>query len=267
MNLRSGLQGLDVVARASTAILLTATLLAAGAANADVTFTAMGEILTGANAGSTDTTLATAGDQVQIDIFMVNDAAIAGASFTAGVPGSFNTGTDSLQLDGGLTSAVWFNTGLNKFGGPQGGAPNGDGTDNGVDGAYTSIAIPRSLDASDITLNGNLRFFSAFLVNVNGSGEFDMGILDGSTGPGGTPDIGLGSAGAAHVRLVFTVIGGGALLTIGNNAPDDSLTPQPGASNIITPTSIQVPEPGSLTLGLSAMASVFAVVGIRRRTS
>jgi hypothetical protein len=271
MNLRSDLLNPGRRGVAIAAIFLAATLVAtlpATTATADVTFAVTGEILTGANAGNTDTSLASAGDQVQVDIFMLNTSYIRGAAFAAGIGRAFNSGTDGLVFDGGSVAATWLNTGVSKFGAPIGGVPNNDGTSNGTDGAYTSIEIPKSLDNSNITISNNIRFFNSFLIDGLGDGAFDMGILDGSTGPGGTPNIGLGGAGASHARLLFTVIGAGALLGIGDNDPDDALTTDPSEvpAGVIFPASIQVPEPSGVALGLSAMASVFTVVGIRRRT-
>jgi hypothetical protein len=261
MNFRSSLLNLNTLG-----VALVATLLIATAASADVTLTAVGTILTGPNAGSNDTTLAANGEQVQVDIFMSNNDSIAGATFAAGISGGdFGAGASTLNFDSGLTSASWFNTNFNKFGGPAGGVTNTDGTDNGIDGTYTSISLPKGLSGSNITLSGNIRFFAAF-VTMLGDGNFDFGSLTGATAPGGTPDVtDTGAGGAAHARLLFTVVGGGAVLDIGTNAPDDSLTPSVGASGVLNGDSIQVPEPASLTLGLSALASVFAVVGFRRR--
>ena len=242
-----------------------AIFLAATAASASVTLTNVGTILSGANTGSNDTSLAVAGDVVQVDIFMSQSGSqVRGAAFTAGIEGgAFNVGADGLQFDGGLTSASWFNTNFNKFGGPAGGADNFDGTDNGVDGTYTSISLPKSLDNSNITLNNNIRFFSQFSIDVTGDGNFDFGTKDGATSLGGTANVtDTGAGGAAHVRLVFTVLGTGAVLNIGTNSPDDSLTDSlaPGNVGTINGSTIQigaVPEPGTallMGLGLSGLS-------------
>jgi hypothetical protein len=233
-----------------------AIFLAATAASATVTLTAVGTILNGANAGSNDTTLAVAGDQVQVDIFMSNNDSIAGATFAAGIQGGadLGVGPDTLQFDGGLTAASWFNTNFNKFGGPAGGVDNTDGVGQGVDGTYTSISLPKTLDGSNVTLSGNVRFFAAF-VAMSGDGNFDYGIKDGVSAPGGSPNVtDTGAGGAAHARLIFTVVGNGAILSVGDNLPDDSLTPAVGASGGINAAQLQigiVPEPGTaLLMGL-----------------
>jgi len=272
MNLRSDLPNLSVLWIAMAAIFLASTT-----ATADVTFTAVGTILTGANAGSNDTGSAGSGDQVQVDIFMTNDSAeITGAAFNAGleVDGedqAFNTGPDGLNFDGGQTAQSWFNTGVNKTGVPTGGVVNGDGQPGGFDAYYTSVALPNLLDNSNITLNNHIRFFSAFNISATGVGDSDLGIKTGAQyfGSLGTVGIDLTGNGAAHARLLFTVVGAGGLVNIGMNSPDDSVTDPgaPGSVGTIVPAFIQVPEPAGVGLALAAMGSAFAVVGLRRRTS
>jgi hypothetical protein len=244
-------------------VLATAAIfLAATAASATVSLSLVGTILTGANAGSNDTTLAGVGDQVQVDIFMQNTGDnVAGATFAAGTA---SNGLGGLQFDGGSTSAVWFQTTVStKTGAITGGLANGQGTDNGFDGTYTSIAIPRSLTGADVTLNGNVLFFAAFSISgtSNGSGALDYGTLDGAVGFGGTPDIALAGNGAAHARLLFTVVSGETTIEVGTSAPDNSLTTDLGGQTVsgdsITIGFLAVPEPGTallMGLGLSGLS-------------
>lgn len=239
-----------------------AMIFAATAASASVDFNLVGTILTGANAGSNDTTLAAAGDQVQVDIFLTNTDAgidtIVGASFAASVGGG---GLGGLTFIGGATAGEYFSDGFSKFGANTNGVTNGDGTDNGADPFYTSIAIPHTLTGADITLSGNVRFFSAFLVTGNGDGNFDFGILDGGGALGlTTANVGnTGGEGAAHARLVFLAGAGVDTLSVGTSV-DDSLTLNTAGVGTINGASIDigfVPEPGTallMGLGLSGLS-------------
>jgi len=261
MNFRSGLLNLNV-------LLLVAAMLALGssAATAAVTLAVTGEILTGANAGSTDLTLAAPGDQVQVDIFADNVGNDVAGMTTSAWSMDFDFGDQgaALTFDSGSSSESWFQETVGKFGDPQGGLDNIKGTDGGADGTYTSFRLPNVLGAPDI-FNGAVQFFSgaAPAAPANGTGDLDYGILDGGTGVGGTPGVGFVSDGASHARMLFTVVSGQTILRFGDG-PNDGLVVASG-DNILNATSIVVPEPGGLLLSLSAMVSAFTVVGIRRR--
>lgn len=217
-----------------------AIFLAATAASATVSFTVAGTNLTTL---STDLSLAQVGDQVQIDIFMSNDASVAGAGLTA-----FDL-NGVLNFNGGETAAQWFSKKLNAFGGPVAGIGNTSGTSNGTDGSY-SIELPRTLGGGDVQVDGAVRFFNGVTTSpAVGTGAFDLGPV-GITGAGVNP----------HARLLFTVAGVG-LIQIGvdgiNGAVIDGVT---GGFAPFNNASVQigtVPEPGTallMGLGLSGLS-------------
>ena len=266
MNFRFGLSNLH-------ALLLAAAMLAFGsnAAMAAVTLSVSGEIISGANSGSTDLTLAGAGDMVMININVDNpDNTIAGATFSA----SSTDDLANLTFVDGKTAATWFNESTGKaYGNPVGGMANIRGEDGGVSGSYTSWVLPLNVTANQI-INDAVQFFSGADPGAPkvGTGDLDLGILEGNTIPGGATDVGFvdnaggvnGSAGAFHAQLFFTVVSGQTQLDIGKG-PNDGLVSAAG-DEILVPTEILVPEPAGVALGLAAIASAFAVTGIRRRT-
>jgi len=78
-----------------------------------------------------------------------------------------------------------------------------------------------------------------------------------------------GDAGQAHARVTFTVSGteGTTVLGVGKVASFDAVSDAGGVDVPVTneTVTITVPEPGSLGMGLAALGTVGAVVGLRRR--
>jgi len=247
--------------------------LFAAEASGTVTITATSKLLTGPKAGCTAAS-SQIGDQFQVDIRVVSDSSIAGATFSAGGSVPLNSGQSGLQFDGGETAAIWFNSALNKSGGTVHGAANTQGTSNGLDGSYTSIELPRTLSNDDMSPSGSIQFFSGQSLNpyATGDGSLDFGTIDWGTSPGGTPDVGLVFAGASHARLYFTVVGIGPPLTIGDH-PNDGVFPGTGGvggieSSVFIPfifgAEVPCPEP-STTLLLGAGVGSLILMARRRR--
>jgi len=205
-----------------------AIFLAASAASATVTISLVGSNLT---TGSSDLALAVDGDQVQIDVFVSNDDALAGAAL-----GAFNLGA-GLSFVSGSTAHSYFNTKL-AFGIlPTGGLGNQSGTDNGTSG---SVSVPRTLGAADIMGDGSVRFMNGVGTSpVSGDGSFDRGV-GGYTG-----------AGSAHASLVFAVNGTGSNLSVGTDGVNYAIIDSAGAAQSAANAVIQVgvvPEPATAVL-------------------
>jgi len=238
-----------------------AMFIAATAASASVDLSASGVILTGANAGSTDLTLAGVGDQVRIDINASNSGNnIAGATFSASAAG----GLGGLQFDGGESAESWFSESLGKFGSPELGVVNIKGLDAGSPGTYTSYKLPNQLTGADI-FNGALQFFSGAQPGseANGCGCIDWGTAkegDVLAGVGGVPGYGYtGADNASHAVLVFTLTAPGQTLLLLGQGPNDGLVVESG-DGVLNGTSIAIgviPEPGTallMGLGLSGLS-------------
>jgi len=250
-------------------VALLATLLFTSDATASVDLTASGVIVTGAHAGSTDLTLAAAGDQVQVDIVASNTSNdIAGLTLMAFFdrvesPGiHFHSPDAPLRFDGGLSSAVWFNETTGKrYNDPQGGLDNIRGSPGGPDGSYTSFRLPNVIGEAEI-INGTVQFFSGASPAdpASGSGQLDFGILDGGTGPGGSPGVGFVAAGASHARLFFTLTTNAENVLHFGACCSDGLVVASG-DGILSQTTIAigfVPEPTTAlltALGLAALSS------------
>jgi hypothetical protein len=215
-----------------------AIFLAATAAQAVLNVSVVGTNLTTL---SGDLSLAVDGDQVQVDIFIENvGSAVAGATLTA-FGTTFGVGSDTLNWDGGESAGFYFNT-VN---------------------AKTSLALPRTLSNADIQA-GVIRFFSGLSPTTPATGDasVDLGIKDGTNAPFVSPNVDLTGNGAAHARLIFTVVGAGAVLELGDDGLIGGLTDAnaPGSVGTINNASIQigaVPEPGTallMGLGLSGLS-------------
>ena len=241
--------------------LILSLLLAATAANAVVSFEVTNvTVSAGTTDGLTNAEISVS-DTVTIDIFVDN---IEGDGVSG--LGALAFGFDGVVIgfDTGEAASSFFNTKL-KFGTlPDGGIGNVEGTDNGTVG---SISIPRTLGASSIKPDGAVGFFNGVTTSPafpGGDGTFDFGV-----DPAGILDGILTSAGGIHAQLTFSGLSEGTTtISIGtdgiNGALIDNLGMQQATSN--TTVVITVPEPASAAMGLAAMASVFAVVGLRRRT-
>jgi len=243
---------------AAAAIFLTAT-----ASTATVTLTVVGKNLTTGATTLSGPQGAVQGDQIRIDIFMRNTSTVESATLSASVDQGLGIGVPgaALNFESGLTGAFWFAETQGKLGEPLNGIDNTRGVPN-PNGSYASIALPRSLASGDI-VNGAVQFFNGSDVTNPRSGT---GLLDYAVSTNDLQTIlddHFVSSGAAHARLIFTLVGSSALLQIGLGPDDgvfDPTMPNVDPADNIAGTSIligMIPEPGTallLGLGLSALS-------------
>lgn len=206
-------------------------LSAATTAGAAVTFTVV--TTTGSGAALENVM---AGDTITMDITIRSDADVSAQTvFAIGGAVSWPDGASAVTLNGGTTSS-----------GALFQAPTGPGT--GFGGLDSSQAV--ALQAA-----GDIQFFNG--VSISGTP---------ATGANDISPITM-AAGGPQAQVVVTVNSVPVTFTVGAvQSFGDAVVGQGGAFLTSNNATVVVPEAGAVASSLAALGSVFAVVGLRRRS-
>lgn len=215
------------------ALLASLVVMSASVAVADVTWTtnvttSLGSPLSAVQVGET----------ITIDVTLRSDASLFGLG---GAAFGYDTGIVSLN-SGSLSAAVVVQV------------ATGPGTGFG---GITNQTLSLVQSNGPAPLLGEVQFMNGVdLAGTPATGAVDQGII---TGVAGDPQF----------RLIMNAVATGTTtVTIGTSAEyGDAVVLAGGAFGASTdsPVVITVPEPAAIASSVAALASVFAVVGIRRR--
>jgi hypothetical protein len=212
-----------------------AMFLAAGAASAEATYSAVTTVAS----GNAITALA-AGDVVTIDVTLRSDGEL-----TLGIGGAA-TGYDPAVA--AFTSGTATSSFLNAICVP------GAGCFGGIDNLAPAPLAQGTLSAGILV-------------------QFATGVSTAGVANDGTIDEGVdGVGGSAQFQLVFTVPAeapdGSTTITLGSDPAYGNATIGAGGVSLVTnnaSVTLTVPEPAAIASSLAALGSVFGVVAIRRR--